>query len=178
MKLYSVKTEGDSQYIYSFFTDHGFNYVTIHTVEDYAKAGLAGAFLEKLKRLAHDDWDYCIQMDCNPKFIEAVCQAAEALDKTLKRVPNIQTAHTLLQHLYFRALADNEEHEAFVDPMDIEDLESMLGKPWEELLADMKKDVAHFKLENDVDLCNDEFQLVVKRTVLPKFKVPYKGDKE
>ncbi len=177
MKLYSVKTEGESQYIFSFFTDHGFDYVRIHTIEDYAKAGLSGAFLEKLKRLAHDDWDYCIQVDCNPRFIEAVCKATEALDSSMKKVPSIETTHALLHHLYFHALLDNEEHEALVDPMDIEDLEEMLKAPWEVLLDDLKKDVAHFKLEKDVDLCNEEFQVVVKRTVLPKFKVPYKGDK-
>lgn len=176
MKLYSVKTEGESQYIYSFFTDNVFDYVRIHTLEDYARAGLSGAFLEKLKRFALDNWDYDIEIDCNPKFIEAVWKAAESLDKTMPNVPDIKEARPLLKHLYFMALADNEEHEAIVDPMGIEDIEDALGKGWESLLAGMKKDMKNYHLDENVDLCNDEFQLVVKRTVLPKFKTPFKGE--
>lgn len=177
MELYSVKTEGESQYIYSFFTDHAFDYVRIHTVDDYAKAGLSGAFLEKLRRFADDDWDYSIQVDCNPRFIEAVTKVARSLDKVIKDVPNIKKTHELLQHLYFKTLVDNEEHEGIIDPMDIDDLEEVMGKPWETLFADLKKDIAQYKLDDDVDLCNDVFEVVLKRTVLPKFKVPYKGDK-
>lgn len=175
MALYSVKTEGESQNIYSFFTENGFDYVRIHTTQDYKKNGLTGAYLEKLRRLAADNWDYSIDEDRNVKFTEAVFRTARAMDKEMKDLPAIEEAHPLLQRLYFLALNDNDSHEAIVDPMAISDYEIDFKMSWDMLLDGIKKDIVAFGLKDDIDTCNDEFELVVKSSVLPKFKVKYRG---
>ena len=161
MKVESMTTDSFNEGVYVYFSKGEENLAQHYTVEEYAKAGLAPAFVARLKELGNKESVIVLEFDQNAEFTEALKNVSLKLYEQnggkWDDIPLIDNAGKLVQYL-FDTVMESDSNMAFITGDDIEDLEAELGEPWDTLAKECIRDMEMYKLDGLIELGDEQIE--------------------